>query len=141
MQISRNCHALIKNTPSLQHRIECFLADVIENPSQLGLPLQSRLNAVRRYRSARHAFRPYTRSTITMGLKDSGLVQTVLCVGSTYATLLPGDDATLEFYRMPSPARHVPEKRWTLSLKGTSSNSMVSWAFDDEQDLLVLPRQ
>ena len=63
----------------------------------------------------------------------------MLCIGSTFATVLPGDDTAFEFYTMPSLASGVPERRWTL--RGPSPKSSQVWTFDTEQDLLIRPHQ
>ena len=94
---------------------------------------------MRSYRSAWHTFTPSLESTITMHMKADGWTEFMRCTGSTFATVLPGDDTAFEFYTMPSPARGVPEKRWTL--KGPLPKFSQVWTFDVEQDLLVLPRQ
>lgn len=138
-QVSRICLTIVRTSLVLQHRLERFLADIIESPSQRTALLASRIDSLRRYRSVYHVFASTAEFTIRMARKDIDSVQNQLCASSTFATLLPGDDTGFAFYRMPSRAVGLSERRWTLT--GPLPEFSEVWTFDAEQNLLVFPRQ
>ena len=118
----------------LQHKIECFLAGVVEGNLSATESLKDRLAAVRTWRSAWRTMQ-WTEKHSVRKVFDVGISE---ISGSVYAKSVPlppsDDEHSLEFYRLGSRLRGVSEKQWTLD----NLPEHETFTFDYEEDLLVL---
>lgn len=51
-QVSKYCRSIVCDTPALQYKLECYLADVLEEPMCAGRSRVGQLNAIRKWRKA-----------------------------------------------------------------------------------------
>ncbi|EKM55843.1 uncharacterized protein PHACADRAFT_93463 [Phanerochaete carnosa HHB-10118-sp] len=134
--VSRALKDIIRASPALQYRIECFLADVSDTSSGRSIDLLDRQQSVRRWRKSWS--RLHWSEKIVIPFRTRQMVDSALCVHYTVlGDACLGEPGAFQFIRQCSELRRVQAERWMV--RGLPELvKPEAWTFDVTQDVLAI---